>query len=53
MEWGAYPVPHCSTFVMFNWRRLLSHASSSCLLFDELAEYSKQANVQKIDLDVV
>ena len=27
----TYPVPHCSTLVMFNWRRLLSHATSSCL----------------------
>ena len=26
-----YPVPHCSTLVTFSCRRLLSHASSSCL----------------------
>lgn len=29
---SAYPVPHCSTFVMLSWSRLFSHASSSCLL---------------------
>jgi hypothetical protein len=27
----TYPVPHCSTLVMFSWRRLFSHATSSCL----------------------
>lgn len=27
----TYPVPHCSTLVIFNWSRLLSHATSSCL----------------------
>ena len=30
-EEQTYPVPHCSTLVMFSWRRLLSHATSSCL----------------------
>lgn len=27
----AYPVPHCSTLVIFSCSRLLSHATSSCL----------------------
>lgn len=28
---AAHPVPHCSTRVRFSCKRLLSHASSSCL----------------------
>lgn len=28
---STYPVPHCSTLVMLSCRRLLSHATSSCL----------------------
>ena len=32
VEGQAYPVPHCSIFVMLSWRRPLSHPSSSCLL---------------------
>lgn len=34
-QWASakvtYPVPHCSTLVMFSCSRLLSHATSSCL----------------------